>query len=84
MTPRDVQIAAMNARQLLDRAAECQVLKELLAGLISQRSGRTCADVLAEIDAKVKQRQEKYLLDVEKSAPWLAAQMDAENPPPQV
>lgn len=84
MTPQDAQIAAMNARQFMERAAECQVLKELLADLISRDSGQSYADALAEIDGKVKQRQEKYLLDVEKLAPHLAAQMDLGKPPPQV
>lgn len=74
-------IVALLARQDLDRAAECQVLKEKLAEFISASSGRDVSAELSDLESAVKQRQEKYLFQIETANPFLAALLDKGRPP---
>ena len=80
MTPKDARLfvdsLSVVARQDLDRAADTQVLKETLARLIARQDSRDEADVLKELDATIREKQEKYLLKIEDFQPLLAALMD--------
>jgi len=80
MTPEDkkwiISMITAIARQDVDITAQMQVLKEAVAELVAKNSGGEYAAVLAEIDAKIQSRQEKYLFSLEDKLPWMAALMD--------
>src|SRR5882724_1948259 len=69
MTPAEMQWIkngfALIGRQNIDRIAECHVLTEFVADVMSQLSDRDASFCRAEIRDRIKERQEQYLLEAD-------------------